>query len=145
MRSFLQVKCICMVRTFHKEYSYWQMLMHKYMSMQLLQPINIHPYFTETFQMPSISTRTTLRLCTNPICQQRGFILDKQQWRVVQHHELLTHHIAYQQYTVINANILSCIIHQLNINKCMTIEYLSLFVSWVNSFLSLQLHRLLHS
>ena len=38
---------------------------------------NIHPYLTETFYMPSISTRTTLRLCTNPICQQRGFILDK--------------------------------------------------------------------
>ena len=27
----------------------------------------------------------------------------------------------------------------------MTIEYLSLFVSWVDSFLSLQLHCLLHS
>ena len=36
MRSFLQVKCICMVRTFNKEYSYWQILMHKYMIMQLL-------------------------------------------------------------------------------------------------------------
>ena len=42
--------------------------------------------------------------------------------------------------------------HQLNINKCitkqyheMTIEYLSLLVSWVDSFLSLQLHHLLHS
>ena len=39
---------------------------------------------------------------------------------------------AYQKYTVINANILSCITHQLNIIKCitkqyheMTIEYLS--------------------
>ena len=47
-------------------------------------------------------------------------------------------------------NILSCIIHQLNINKCitkqyheMTIEYLSLFVSWVDSLF--QLHHLLHS
>ena len=55
-------------------------------------------------------------------------------------------------HTVINANILSCIIHQLNIKKCitkqyheMTIEYLSLFVSWVDSFLSLPLHHLLHS
>ena len=36
MRSFLQVKCICMVRTFHKEYSYWKILMHKYMIMQLI-------------------------------------------------------------------------------------------------------------
>ena len=45
------------------------------------------------FQIPSISTKTSLRFCTTPICQQRGFILDKQQWRVVQHHELLTHHM----------------------------------------------------
>ena len=39
MRSFLQVKRICMIRTFHKEYSYWKILMHKYMIMKLLYPI----------------------------------------------------------------------------------------------------------
>ena len=39
MRSFLQFKCNRMVRTFHKEYSYWKILMHKYMIMQLLYPI----------------------------------------------------------------------------------------------------------
>ena len=46
--------------------------------------------------------------------------------------------------------ILSCITHQLNINKCitkkyheMTIEYLYLFVSWVDSFF--QLHHLVNS
>ena len=38
---------------------------------------NIHPYLTKNFKMPSISTITSLKLCTNPICQQRGFILDK--------------------------------------------------------------------
>ena len=54
---------------------------------------NIHPYLTETLQMPSISTMTSLRLCTNPICQQRGFIINMQQWSVVQHHGLLTHHM----------------------------------------------------
>ena len=105
--------------------------------MQLFSQYNIHPYLTEIFQMPSISTMTSLRLCTNPICQQRGF--DKQHWRVVQCHELLTHHM---HISSINVNNLSCIIHQLNINKCitkqyheMTIEYLSLFVSWVDSIL----------
>ena len=35
MRSFLQVKWNCMVITFHKEYSYWKIIMHKYMIMQL--------------------------------------------------------------------------------------------------------------
>ena len=60
---------------FHKEYSYWQILMHKYVI--IFSQYNIHPYLTETFYMPSISTRTTMRLCTTPICQQRGFILDK--------------------------------------------------------------------
>ena len=38
---------------------------------------DIHPYLTKNFKMPSISTITSLKLCTNPICQQRGFILDK--------------------------------------------------------------------
>ena len=61
--------------------------------MQLFSQYNIHPYLIETFQMPSISIMTLLILCTNPICQQGGFILNKQQWRVVQHHELLTHHM----------------------------------------------------
>ena len=61
--------------------------------MQLFIQYNIHPYLIETFQMPSISIMTLMRLCTNPICQQGGFILNKQQWRVIQHHELLTHHM----------------------------------------------------
>ena len=61
---------------FHKEYSYRQILMHKWSCNYFIQ-YNIHPYLTEPFYIPSISTRTTLRLCTNPICQQRGFILDK--------------------------------------------------------------------
>ena len=59
--------------------------------MQLFSQYNTHPYLRETFQMPSISTMTSLRFCTNPICQQRGFILDKQKWRVLQHHGILTH------------------------------------------------------
>ena len=53
---------------------------------------------------------------------------------------------------VICINQESCLMHQLNINKCikkqyheMTMKYLSLFVSWVDSFLSLLLHHLLHS
>ena len=36
MQNFLKSKCISMVRTFYKEYLYWQVLMHKYMIMQLL-------------------------------------------------------------------------------------------------------------
>ena len=42
----------------------------------------------------------------------------------------------YQKYTVINANILSCIIHQLNIKQYheMTIEYLS-FIHFVGRLL----------
>ena len=39
MWYFLQVKCNCMVRAFHNEYSYWQILMHKYMIMQLIYSI----------------------------------------------------------------------------------------------------------
>ena len=50
MRSFLQVQWICMVRTFHKEYSYWQILMHKFIwSCNYFSQYNIHPYLTETF------------------------------------------------------------------------------------------------
>ena len=66
---FLQFKCTsCMVRT----------ISNKFLCiMQLFSQYNIHPYLTETFYMPSISTMTSLILCTNPICQQIGFILDK--------------------------------------------------------------------
>ena len=94
--------------------------------MQLFSQYNIHPYLTETFYM------TSLILCANPICQQEGFILYKQQWRGVQHHELLTHNM----HTVINANILSCITHQLNTKQYheMTIEYLY-FICFVGRLL----------
>ena len=52
---------------------------------QLIQHSSISRIHMVTFQMPSISTKT--------FCQQRGFILDKQQWNVVQHHKSLTHHM----------------------------------------------------
>ena len=48
-------------------------------------------------QMPSISTRTYYRECAQlSACQQRGFILDKQQWNVCPTYQSY----AYQQYTV---------------------------------------------
>ena len=75
--------------------------MHKdmcYIIMQLFQRIqhsSISRIHTVTFQIPSISTKT--------LCQQRGFILDKQQWNVVQHHKPLTHHMHISSKLFINA------------------------------------------
>ena len=75
--------------------------MHKdmcYIIMQLFQLIQhsfISRIYVVTFQMPSISTKT--------LCQQRGFILDKQQRNVVQHHKPLTHHMHISSKLFINA------------------------------------------
>ena len=38
------------LETFHKEYSYWKILIHKYIwSCNYFSQYNIHPYLTETF------------------------------------------------------------------------------------------------
>ena len=56
-RSFLQVKCICMVRNI-KAYSQWKICMHKYMIMQLFQPIQYssisHGKFLDALMGPLI-------------------------------------------------------------------------------------------
>ena len=118
--------------------------MHKYMCYitmqlyQLIQHSSISHIHTVTFQMPSISTNT--------LCQQRGFIIDKQQWNVVQHHKRLTHHMHISSKLFINEkhsnmhntlpkyrNISMHIIEQLDIQE-MTIQIL-IFVCLVDSIL----------
>ena len=72
--------------------------MHKdmcYIIMQLVQHSSIICIRTVIFQTHSIFTKT--------LCQQRGFILDKQQWNVVQHHKRLTHHMHISSKLFINA------------------------------------------
>ena len=137
--------------------------MHKgmcYIIMQLFQRIQ-HSYISRihmvTFYMASISTKT--------LCQQRGFILDKQKWNGVQHHKPLTHHMHISSKLFINAkhnmhntlpksrNISMYITEQLDIQET-TIQIL-IFVCSVDSILisvflnqwslcqCVQLHRLI--